>query len=155
MWETTREIEHFINEFEACRLPKSRWTHEAHLLVGLWYLSRHPPTDALDIVRKRIRTHNESVGTANTDRSGYHETLTRFYLAAIGNHHNAHRDKPLPASLALLLKTPLANKDYALAFYSRERLFSVSARHAWVTPDLTPGEPIGTVHPSPGQHLIL
>ena len=63
----------FIDDFEARRLQKSRWTHQAHLLVGLWYLSRHEPAEALAMVRERIRAHNESVGTPNTDRSGYHE----------------------------------------------------------------------------------
>ena len=86
MLATTQEIEAFIRDFEACRLPKPRWTHHAHFVVGLWYLTHHSPEEALAIVRQRIRAHNESVGTANTDSSGYHETLTRFYLTGISAH---------------------------------------------------------------------
>ena len=145
---TIEDIEAFIRDFEAGALPKSRWTHEAHLLVGLWYLWNHPPDDALDIVRRRIRAHNEAVGTANTDNSGYHETVTCIYLKGIAAHMAQHANMSLPDSLALLLKSPLASKDWPLAYYSSERLFSVVARRRWVSPDLPPGERGGNA-PSP------
>lgn len=133
------DIEEFVRQFEACTLPKPRWTHQAHLLVGLWYLSKHTLAEALDIVRQRIRAYNVAVGTANTDNSGYHETLTRLYLNGIAAHMARHSGEPLPHTLALLLKTPLARSDWPLEFYSRERLFSVLARLQWVEPDL-PGD---------------
>ncbi len=136
-----QDIESFVRDFEACILPKPRWTHQAHLLVGLWYLSRHPPAEALDIVRERIRAYNVAVGTANTDSSGYHETITRLYLNGIGAHLARHGTQSLPKSLALLLESPLARSDWPLQFYSRERLFSGRARRQWVEPDLPP-EPL-------------
>lgn len=136
MFDTSEEIEFFIREFAARRLPKSGWTHEAHLLVGLWYLTHHSPDKALTLVRQRIRAYNEAVGTANTDSSGYHETITRLYLRGIATHILAHRDESLPRSLALLLQSPLAHKEWPLSFYSRERLFSVAARRGWLEPDL-------------------
>jgi hypothetical protein len=52
---TAHEIETFIQEFESCTLPKSRWTHHAHLVVALWYLTHHTPDETLNIVRRRIR----------------------------------------------------------------------------------------------------
>ena len=130
------DIAAFVREFEACTLPKLRWTHQAHLLVGLWYLSAHTPGEALKLVRERIRAYNLAVGTANTDHSGYHETLTRLYLDGIAAHLARHGADPLPKALALLLETPLARSDWPLNFYSRERLFSVQARREWVEPDL-------------------
>jgi hypothetical protein len=130
------DIEAFVREFEACTLPKPRWTHQAHLLVGLWYLSKHTAAEALDIVRQRIRAYNVAVGTANTDNSGYHETLTRLYLNAIAAHMERHSGESLPQILAPLLKTPLARSDWPLKFYSRKCLFSVQARREWVEPDL-------------------
>jgi hypothetical protein len=131
-----KDIAAFIHEFEACTLAKPRWTHQAHLLVGMWYLSRHSPEEALTIVRRRIRAYNEAVGTPNTDSGGYHETLTRFYLNAIAAHMARYPVESLPDSLALLLKTPPARSSWPLKFYSRERLFSVEARRAWLEPDL-------------------
>ncbi|HEV7431598.1 MAG TPA: hypothetical protein VGN77_01045 [Steroidobacteraceae bacterium] len=133
------DIATFVREFEACTLPKPRWTHQAHLLVGLWYLSKHTPAEALNIVRQRIRAYNVAVGTANTDHSGYHETLTHLYLDGIAAHLARHSGESLPDTLRLLLNTPLARSDWPLEFYSRKRLFSVLARRQWVAPDL-PGE---------------
>jgi hypothetical protein len=140
MFATAQDIESFIREFEAGSLPKPRWTHHSHLVVGLWYLTHHSADDALSIVRIRIRSYNEAVGTANTDSGGYHETLTRLFLRGIAAHILAHSSEALPSSLALLLQSPLADKDWPLSFYSRERLFSVAARHEWVEPDLTPND---------------
>ncbi|MGB0175731.1 MAG: hypothetical protein ACPF9D_01105, partial [Owenweeksia sp.] len=61
-------------------LPKPEWTHEAHLVVAIWYSSLYPFEEALSLVRQNITAHNESVGTPNTDTEGYHETITRFWL---------------------------------------------------------------------------
>jgi hypothetical protein len=133
---TIQEAEAFIRDFEARTLPKSRWTHHAHLLVGLWYLSHHPMDEALSIVRRRIHAYNETIGKANTDTSGYHETLTCFFLRGIAAHIATHPSEPFPVSLALLLRSPIASKEWPLHFYSRERLFSVMARRQWIEPDL-------------------
>ena len=116
-------------------LPVSRWTHHAHLVVGLWYLMHHSGDDALAIVRQRIRAYNDAVGTPNTDSSGYHETLTRLFLRGIASHIADHRGTPLAESVAKLLQSPLARKDWPLSYYSRERLFSATARREWLTPD--------------------
>ena len=129
------DIAEFVRQFEECTLPKPRWTHQAHLVVGLWYLSRHSADEALPIVRQRIRAYNEAVGTENTDTGGYHETLTRFFLNSIAAHMARHPEKSLPDSLALLLRSPLARSSWPLQFYTRERLFSVQARREWLEPD--------------------
>ena len=136
------EIEALVRDFEACSLPKPQWTHQAHLLVGLWYLSKHTPEEALNIVGRCIRAYNDAVGTANTDNSGYHETLTRLYLNGIAAHMARHSGEPLPNLLALMLESPLARSDWPLEFYSRERLYSVLARRQWIEPDLPRDAPL-------------
>ena len=138
MFTTIQEIEAFIRDFEACSLPKAYWTHHSHLLVGLWYLSHHSFDEALAIIRQRIRNYNDTVGVANTDSSGYHETLTQFFLRGISGHLASHPAQSLPASLKTLLQSPLANKEWPLQFYSQERLFSTAARHQWVESDIIP-----------------
>lgn len=138
MFDTIDRYEAFISEFEACKLPRARWTHAAHLAVGFWYLLHNPPGEALRLARERIKLHNEGVGTANTDNGGYHETITRGYLHGIAGHRSRHRDTPPIDALVLLLESPLSNSDWLLQYYSRDRLFSVQARHNWVEPDLKP-----------------
>ena len=138
MFDTIDRYEAFISDFEACKLPRARWTHPAHLAVGFWYLWHHPPAEALKLTRERIWLHNEGVGTANTDTGGYHETITRAYLHGIADHQARHAGLPLLDSLVLLQSTPLARSDSLLQYYSRDRLFSLTARRGWVDPDLQP-----------------
>ncbi|MCU0759676.1 MAG: hypothetical protein MUF07_10860 [Steroidobacteraceae bacterium] len=132
------DVEVFIGEFEHGTLPKSRWTHEAHLLVALWYLSRHDAAQALPIVKTRITAYNEAVGIVNSNTSGYHETLTRLYLHALARHREAADDESLRDCYARLLASRVARRDWPLSHYSRERLFSVAARRGWIEPDLQP-----------------
>lgn len=128
----------FIAEFEAGRLPRARWTHAAHLRAGLWYVSRLPLDEAIATLRRRIRAHNEAVGTPNTDVSGYHETLTALYARGIAAHAAAHPGLSLGQLAERLLASPLARVEWPLGYYSRERLYSVAARREWLEPDLAP-----------------
>ena len=119
-------------------LPKAEWTHHAHLRAGLWHVRHHGPFDALDLLRDRIRAYNESVGTANTDTSGYHETITRFYVVLIDRFlSSADRDLDLDA-LAEQLIASHGDRRLPLHHYSEARLFSPVARRAWIEPDLRP-----------------
>lgn len=119
-------------------LPKPEWTHEAHLRAGLWHVLHHGPAAALDLLRQRISAYNVSVGTLNTDTSGYHETITRFYVVVIDRFlatqdRDAHLDE-----LADRLIAAHGDRRLPLRHYSEQRLFSVVARHSWVEPDLRP-----------------
>ncbi|MDA0813441.1 MAG: hypothetical protein O3C21_13765 [Verrucomicrobia bacterium] len=138
MLASREEIETFIQDFEACTLPKPKWTHHAHLVVALWYLSHHDFDDALNIVRRRIRAYNAATGVPNSDNEGYHETLTRLYLLGVEAHIKAHPETPMLASLPALLQTPLSDKSWPLGYYSRERISSVVARRDWLSPDQVP-----------------
>lgn len=119
-------------------LPKEDWTHHAHLKVGLWHLLRFDKADALERLRLGIQTFNIAKGGQNSDTSGYHETITRFYVFVI-DRFLADRDQGLPINqLAESLIDQYGAKDLPLRFYSRERLFTVEARRGWVEPDLQP-----------------
>lgn len=132
---TFADVAAFIADFEALRLPKSRWTHEGHLVAGLWYVWHFGPSAALDNLRIRIRNHNTAVGTPNTDNSGYHETITRLYVEAIGRLRDEAQDDNFERVLAKLLSSPMAENTWPLEFYSSDRLFSVQARHEWLPPE--------------------
>jgi hypothetical protein len=119
-------------------LPKSEWTHEAHLRAGLWHAVHHPDAIALNLLRERIRAYNESTGVANTASSGYHETTTRFYLLVIRRFlDSADAKRPLD-ELAAELISRFGARDLPLRYYTRDRLFSEEARRAWLAPDLAP-----------------
>jgi hypothetical protein len=134
MTETERVAQALIDR----TLPKAEWTHEAHLRAGLWHVQAHGAVAALPLLRQRISAYNESVGTANTDTSGYHETITRFYVTVI-DRFLATADRAL--ELDLLARELIAiygDRKLPLHHYSEGRLFSPVARRSWVEPDLRP-----------------
>jgi hypothetical protein len=133
------EVAAFIGKFEGCRLPRARWTHEGHLVAGLWYVWHVGASQALEQLRVRIRDHNASVGTLNTDSSGYHETITRLYVEEIERLCSASHGSTFEEVLARLLASPVARREWPLSFYSADRLFSVRARREWVPPEAVTG----------------
>jgi SAM-dependent methyltransferase len=135
---TNEAIEALVADFLALRLSRERWTHQAHLAVGLWHLRRHGEQQALELLRARIRAHNGAIGVVNDADNGYHETLTRFWLRLLAAHEAAHPQVTPAGSLALLLRSPLAAAEASLRYYSAARLFSPEARAGWLEPDLAP-----------------
>ena len=69
-------IDALATRFRACTLPRSEWTHAAHFAVALWLLRHHPDLANAEGMAPMIRAYNDSVGTPNTDSSGYHHTIT-------------------------------------------------------------------------------
>jgi hypothetical protein len=132
------ETERIATALIACTLPKTEWTHHAHLRAGLWHVMQHGPFVALELLRERISAYNTSAGTANTDSSGYHETLTRFYVVII-DRFLATADRAMAVDdLARLLIDAHGDRRLPFHHYSEGRLFSVAARRSWVEPDLRP-----------------
>lgn len=132
------ETERVAAAFLARTLPKPEWTHHAHLRVGLWHLITYPADEAMSRLRDGIRGYNDATGVANTETSGYHETLTRFYVLVIDAFlTEAGRSRP-PDALAEDLIRLYGDRQLPLRFYSKERLMSPQARRGWVDPDLLP-----------------
>lgn len=133
---TETEIHDLIQRFEVQKLPKKEWTHEAHLVVAIWYCNKHPFEEALPLVRDYITRHNTSVGTPNTDTEGYHESITRFWLHVADGFLKKNTFSTIGEACNAFIKAPLAQSNYPLTYYSPAVLFSTEARHNWVTPDL-------------------
>lgn len=123
-------------------LPRDDWTHEAHLAACLWIVAERPDIDPGCDLRGIISGYNEAVGGINDDTQGYHETITRCFIHAVRLHLTESGQGLLVARVNALLVSPFGQRDWPLAFYSRERLFSVAARRGFVEPDLSPLPPI-------------
>ncbi len=132
------EIESLIERFEKRILPKVEWTHEAHLAIAIWYVSKYSFNEALNLVRDNITRHNESVGTPNTDYKGYHETITRFWLMVAHRFLSDKNKSDITANCNKLIVSEKGISNYPLLYYNGITLFSVKARHEWVEPDLKP-----------------
>ncbi len=118
-------------------LPKAAWTHAAHFACALWLLKRGG-LRAMGEMGPFIMAYNEATGVANTDTSGYHETITLASLRAAHSWLRKRPDAPLHMVLGELLATPIGRSDWVFTYWSKARLFSVTARKSWVEPDLAP-----------------
>jgi hypothetical protein len=131
------EIEHLGERFLARALPKEEWTHEAHLATTTWLLLKRPDIDVNKELPGFIRRYNESVGGVNSDSEGYHETITRVFLAGVRLFlSETGLKEPLHELVNELLLSPMGRRDWPLRFYSRDRLISVEARRNFIPPDL-------------------
>ncbi len=77
------DVEDLVRCFESGTLPRVRWTHHAHLVVGLWYISRFEKSEAIRRIRDGIKKHNAAVGTVDSPTSGYHETITLAWVRLV------------------------------------------------------------------------
>ncbi|HEY8259371.1 MAG TPA: hypothetical protein VIG08_17060 [Gemmatimonadales bacterium] len=136
-FDSETEVLDLVREFEACTLPRSRWDHRAHLTVALWYASALEPDDALDRVRRGIHRLNEACGVVSTPTSGYHETITRFYMRVVGDfvRREAEGDWAIRANRLI---ERYGERKLPLRYYTESRLMSPAARAEWVEPDLAP-----------------
>jgi hypothetical protein len=131
------DVAHIGEGFLARTLPRSEWTHEAHLAATTYLLLRHPELDLDSELPGLIRRYNESVGGVNSDSEGYHDTITRMFLYGIRMFlSEANRSEPLHEMVNELLLSPMGRRDWPLRFYTPKRLFSVDARRSFVGPDI-------------------
>jgi hypothetical protein len=135
---TIDEIEALVRAFEACTLPRTQWTHEAHLTVALWYLMNRPAEEATKAIRSGIKRYNEANGVRMTPTGGYHETMTLFWTCAVSFYLGLAREGRSMPALASGLAPLFGNKKLPFEYYTRERLMSWRARTSWVNPDLKP-----------------
>ena len=118
-------------------LPRAHWTHEAHLAACTWLVRDRPDIAIGRELPAIISAYNEAVGGVNDDTQGYHETITQVYIAGVQAHLlQFGMELPLHAAVNALLLSHRGRRDLPLAFYSRERLFSVHARRGFIEPDL-------------------
>jgi hypothetical protein len=130
-------IRHVGEGMIARTLPKPEWTHEAHLGTCAWLILERPEFLPERDLGDLIRAYNVSVGGVNDETQGYHETITQVFIRGVRMSLAASEGQGgLAARVNFLLSGPQGRRDWPLRFYSRERLFSVEARLAWVEPDL-------------------
>lgn len=109
-------------------IPREAWTHGAHVVACVGLVRAFGAREALHACRSAIPRLNAGHGVVNDDTSGYHETITVFFVAAIA-------DSLARGVGAAELVTRLG-RDAPLAHWTAERLMSVEARRGWVEPDL-------------------
>ncbi len=122
-----------IAGFEAGTWPIGEWTHAAHLALGACYIL--DGDSALERLRTNIPRYNVSQGGANTEDSGYHETLTCFWHGVIRDFIGA-----MPGGLDRLnivravVREFAPKRDLFREFYDFDVVKSREARARWIPP---------------------
>lgn len=123
----------FIQAFEDATLPFEDWTHEAHLRMAWNYITEYGKEGAIPHIRLGIQNFNEQ----NKDKVkfGFHETITMFYIAEVAH---AIKKSPGVSSFEEFLERNryLLDKTVIAQYYSHNHLYSDTARHQFVQPDL-------------------
>jgi hypothetical protein len=128
-YKTDEEIRALVESFEACSFHPSEFRHYQHLAVALWYVRNLPFAEATNKVASGIRRLAETYG-----KTGYHETITLFWLRIVSCFAERHANETLPV-LANALIEHCADKDLISRHYSPELLASPKAKAEWVEPD--------------------
>ncbi len=145
---TAAEIEELLQAVETASLAKGSFDHVAHLHVGAAVLRASDSFDAaLDRLRSTLQAFLAHLGVETTRTTGYHETITRGWLALVARelaaaearHGVALTDPSFPfADACLELTLALGDKYLLLQHWERDTLMGWDSRRAWVEPDKAP-----------------
>jgi hypothetical protein len=133
---TEEEITAFVAAFEAGTLPKDRWTHGAHVLTGAWYVHELGEAAATDRMRLCVSRYNEAVGGKNTATSGYHETVTVFWIKVLAADRAQWAGMERAEFAWHCVETLAPVRNLLAQFYSYDVVGSTEARREWREPDL-------------------
>jgi len=138
-FESWDDVRGLVAHFETGDLPHAEWNHGAHLTVAFWYLSRFDRAQATERIRSGIRHYNDCQGTPNTDHSGYHETLTIFWIGMVGRFLE-EADSKLSELEAVnrLVETYSGRTGLWREYYTFNLIRSVESRQRWIEPDRKP-----------------
>jgi GNAT superfamily N-acetyltransferase len=120
--------------FTHSSLPSSEWVHRTHLRVAFMHLARWSLDESHLRMRVGIIRLNAWHGLEETAERGYHETLTRVWLALVA----AARRGEATSDAFVDAHPELLDKKAPLRFYNRETMMSLRARTLFVEPDLAP-----------------
>ena len=125
------EISELVRAFETCEIHPAEFKHYQHLAVALWYLKHHPYETASEKMRSGIQRLAAAYG-----KSGYHETITVFWLKVVHGFLLEADSRATIFELASEVASEYGHKNLIAEYYSEELLASVKAKNEWVEPDL-------------------
>jgi hypothetical protein len=132
-FDTEESLDRFIAAFEDGTWPSADWKHAHHLAMATCYVLRYGREEALRLARVNIARYNESQGGKNTEDSGYHETLTVFWIDAVAA--SIPPGKPRLECVRHVMRALAARRDLWRDYYTFDLVTSREARAAYIPPD--------------------
>jgi hypothetical protein len=127
-------LETLIHRWREGTLPGPEFNHAAHLAACAWLTFDYRGEALAAIMKRELIRYNEAVGGKNTDDSGYHETLTRFWCSLVEEEVKSCSTR-LAAARAAVTRYG-EDRNAAQRYYSFDVLKSREARRTWIAPDL-------------------
>ncbi|HJZ82206.1 MAG TPA: hypothetical protein VKD91_17730 [Pyrinomonadaceae bacterium] len=124
------EIRDLVWAFETCAIHPGEFKHYQHLAVALWYVKHFPYAEASEKMRTGIQRLAAAYG-----KTGYHETITLFWLKMVRSFLENGNSRAKIFTLANKLASEYG-KGAIAEYYSEELLSSTKAKNEWVEPDL-------------------
>jgi hypothetical protein len=126
------EISELVRAFETCEIHPAEFKHYQHLAVALWYLKQLPYDAATEKMRGGIQRLAAAYG-----KTGYHETITVFWLKVVRGFLASADSGATIAELANQAAIEYGNRKNLISeYYSEMTLNSTHAKDDWVEPDL-------------------
>jgi hypothetical protein len=125
------QVSELVRAFETCEIHPAEFKHYQHLAVALWYLRHHAYEAASEKMRGGIQRLAAAYG-----KSGYHETITVFWLKVVHGFVLKADSRATIFGLANELASKYGHKNLIAEYYSEEILASAKAKNEWVEPDL-------------------
>ena len=137
------ETSSFLAAFEDGSLPKARWTHAAHIFTGACYVHSFGESAAIARMRERVSAYNVAVGGQNTATSGYHETITLFWIKilakAMEEATQLSGDRSARSQFAhACVERFVGQKSIYADYYDFDLVASAEARQIWMAPNRRP-----------------
>jgi hypothetical protein len=133
-FDTELSLNRFIAAFEDGTWPGSNWKHAHHLAMAVCYVMTYGRDEALNRARVNIKRYNEAQGGKNTEDSGYHETLTVFWIDRVAATIPAGASRVEAVRHVIDILAP--QRDLWREYYSFDVMKSKEARAAYIAPDL-------------------
>jgi len=130
--ETDATMSEFVSQWERGVLPAARWTHAAHVAVAAFYATSLDADATYRAMRDGIIRFNECTGVANTETSGYHETLTRFWSTTIWEFVSAGAFPSRIESVRAAVTAFGDDRTRHLRYYDFDVLTDPRARREWI-----------------------
>lgn len=129
-------IRQLAEGFKNRKLTEAEWTHHAHIIIAVLYVREYGVKNSLKLLRVHISGLNEALGGMNSESSGYHETLTKFWLITADIFLSGKNFNSVADACNALINSEAGRSDYVLKYYTSELLFSTEARKVWREPDI-------------------
>ena len=133
-FDTEESLDRFIAAVEDGTWPIANWKHGHHLVMATCYVFAHGRDEALARARVNIRKYNEAQGAKNTEDSGYHETLTVFWIDVVTR--AIPWEKSRVEAVRSVVSALAPQRDLWREYYSFDVVKSREARAVYIPPDL-------------------